>query len=120
MSASDRKSETYTQDFFPHDSNRSVLLKDTVTDNAVTAIINLGAELWATRRRLSVIEQLLYEGTRITPEAIEQYMPTKEVAQRWEEERDTFISRIYDVLARVGDIPANAKMNYSGEKRKGN
>ena len=120
MSASDDKSETYTEDFFPHDSNRSVLLKDAVTDNAVTAIINLGAELWATRRRLSVIEQLLYEGTRITPEAIEQYMPSQKVAQRWEDERDEFISRIYDVLARVGDIPATAKMNYSGEKRKGN
>ena len=38
----------------------------------------------------------------------------------YEEERDEFISRIYDVLARVGDIPATAKMNYSGEKRKGN
>ena len=114
------KSETYTEDFFPHDSNRSVLLKDVVTDNAVTAIINLGAELWSTRRRLAVIEQLLYEEKRITPEAIEQYMPSHEVAQRWEEERDEFISRIYDVLARVGDIPATAKMSYSGKKRKGN
>lgn len=120
MSRSDQKFETYTEDFFPHDSNRSVLLKDVVTDNAVTAIINLGAELWTTRRRLSIIEQLLYEGATITPEAIEQYLPSREVAQRWEEERDEFISRIYDVLARVGDIPATATMNYSGEKRKGN
>ena len=120
MSARDQKFETYTEDFFPHDSNRSVLLKDVVTDNSVTAIINLGAELWATRRRLAVIEQLLFEGTRITPEAIEQYLPSREVAKRWEEERDEFISRIYDVLARVGDIPATATMNYSGEKRKGN
>jgi hypothetical protein len=33
----------------------------------------------------------------------------------WEEERDAFVRRIYDVLARQGDVPVNAKMDYSDQ-----
>ena len=43
---------------------------------------------------------------------IEKYIPTPEVAEAWEQERDEFIARIYDVLARHGDIPVDAKLKY--------
>ena len=110
---SDLKRENgYATDFFKSDTDRSILLKDLMTDNVVTAIINMGAEMWTTRRRLMTIEQLLTANGAVTTEMIEKYIPTPEVAEAWEQERDEFIARIYDVLARHGDIPVDAKLKY--------
>ena len=106
------KADTHTTDFFKSDTDRSVLLKDLMTDNLVTAIINLGAEQWTTRRRLMVIEQLLTEHGSVTTDMIETYIPSPEVTAVWEQERDDFITRIYDVLARRGDVPVDAKLDY--------
>jgi hypothetical protein len=112
MSETKIDQETYATDFFKSDTDRSIMLKDLMTDNIVTAIINLGAEQWTTRRRLMTIEQLLTDHGSVTTEMIETYIPSPEIAAAWEEERDLFITRIYDVLARRGDLPVDAKMNY--------
>lgn len=112
MSDTSSKTDTHTTNFFKSDTDRSVLLKDLMTDNIVTAIINLGAEQWTTRRRLMTIEQLLSEHGSVTTEMIEKYEPSLEVAAAWQEERDAFITRIYDVLARRGDVPVDAKLDY--------
>jgi|DEB0MinimDraft_10_1074344.scaffolds.fasta_scaffold76542_2 hypothetical protein len=106
------KADTHTTNFFKSDTDRSVLLKDLMTDNIVTALINLGAEQWTTRRRLMVIEQLLTEHGSVTTEMIESYIPSPEVTAAWEQERNDFITRIYDVLARRGDVPVDAKLDY--------
>ncbi len=36
----------------------------------------------------------------------------------WEKERDAFVRRIYDVFARQGNIPVNAKLDYSEQDGK--
>ncbi len=105
--------ETYATDFFKSDTNRGVLLKDLTTDNMVTALIQLGAEVWGYRRRMMIMEQLLEEKGQVTKALIEQYVPSTNLMAEWEEERDAFVRRIYDVLARQGDVPVNAKMDYS-------
>ncbi|MDX2221853.1 MAG: hypothetical protein SFV21_03825 [Rhodospirillaceae bacterium] len=110
--ASLKPDDGYAAPFFKSDTDRAVLLKDLMTDNIVTALINLGAETWATRRRLMTVERLLDEKGSITREMIEQYLPSAEVAAEWAKDRDAFIASVFDVLARRGDIPANAKMKY--------
>jgi len=112
MANDTQAADTHTTDFFKSDTDRSVLLSDLMTDNIVTAIINLGAEQWTTRRRLMVIEQLLTEHGSVTTEMIETYMPSPEVTAAWEQERNDFIARIYDVLARRGDVPVDAELDY--------
>ena len=112
MSDTSSSQETHTTNFFKSDTDRSILLKDLMTDNIVTAIINLGAEQWTTRRRLMTIEQLLTEHGSVTTEMIEAYIPPPDIAAAWEQERDEFITRIYDVLARRADIPVNAELDY--------
>ena len=57
--------------------------------------------------------QLLEEKGQVTKELIEQYIPSTALMGEWQEERDAFVRRIYDVLARQGDVPVNAKMDYS-------
>jgi hypothetical protein len=108
--------KTYTTDFFKADTNRGVLLKDLTTDNVVTALMQLGAEVWGYRRRMMIMEQLLEEKGKVTKELIEQYVPSTALMGEWEEERDAFVRRIYDVLARQGDVPVNAKMDYSDQE----
>ena len=111
---------THTADYFKSDTNRAVLLRDLVTDNLVTALINMGAELWTHRRRMMVIEQLLTNGAKVTAESIESYVPPPEVAENWEREREAFVANIYEVLARHGDLPVNSDMHWPKEKMKGN
>jgi hypothetical protein len=108
--------ETYTTVFFKADTDRGVLLKDLTTDNVVTALIQLGAEVWGYRRRMMIMEQLLEEKGKVTKELIEQYVPSTALMVEWEGERDAFVRRIYDVLARQGDVPVNAKMDYSEQE----
>lgn len=120
MAKSNAKSGTYTVDYFKSDTHRGVLLKDVMTDNIVTALINMGAEVWAYHRRTLVMEQLMLERGGITPEMIEKYVPSKTLMKSWEAERDRFIGNIYDVLARQADIPITSKMKYTDPKEKGN
>ncbi len=58
--------ETYATDFFKSDTDRGVLLKDLTTDNMVTALIQLGAEVWGYRRRMMIMEQLMEEKGKVT------------------------------------------------------
>jgi len=108
--------KTYATDFFQSDTHRGVLLKDLTTDNVVTALIQLGAEVWGYRRRMMIVEQLLEDKGQVTKELIEQYVPSTTLMRDWEEERDAFVQRIYDVLARQGDVPVNSVMDYSDKK----
>jgi hypothetical protein len=107
--------ETYATEFFKSDTDRGVLLKDLTTDNVVTALIQLGAEVWGYRRRMMIMEQLLEDEGKVTKDLIEQYKPSTALMGEWEKERDAFVRRIYDVLARQGDVPVNAKMDYSDQ-----
>lgn len=69
-------------------------------DNLIAVTLELGAELWVQRERTRVIETLLAQKGVVTPELIEQYMPSAEETTRARAERDAFVKRIYGVFAR--------------------
>ena len=64
------------------------------------------------------MEQLLEDEGKVTKKLIEQYKPSAALMREWEQERDAFVTRIYDVLSRHGDVPVNAKLDYDNEEAK--
>lgn len=69
-------------------------------DNLIAVVLELGAELWVQRERTRVIEALLAQKGVVTPELIEQYVPSAEEVARAKAERDAFVSRVYGAFAR--------------------
>lgn len=98
---------TYTSDYVKADTHKAVFLGNVVLDNLMTAVIALGAEVWANRKRQKVLEALLEE-KGITEEMIEGFMPSDEKMKQWGEDRDAFVKRTFHVLARQGDLPLSA------------
>jgi hypothetical protein len=88
------------QSAIKHDTDSAVFLGNPHLDNLMTVVIAIGAEIWADRQRLRVIERLLERGAKVTPQAIEQYVPTDEERAAWQTEREAMVKRVYEVLSR--------------------
>jgi hypothetical protein len=102
-----KKRETYTVEPIPTDIKNGVLLGDPSVDKLLSCMIALGTELWATQRRLKVIEAVM--ATKgITPAMIEQYMPSAEEAAAWEQDRNRFVDLTFSPLGDDGFRPASA------------
>ncbi len=69
-------------------------------DNLIAVVLELGAELWVQRERMRVVEALLAQKGMVTPELIEQYVPSAEEVARSKAERDAFVNRVYGAFAR--------------------
>ena len=102
---------TYTADFIHTDAERAVFLGNPVLDNLMSSVIALGSEVWATRRRMHVLEALLEE-KGVTNDMIEQYVPSEEQVAKWEKDRDRFIDLTYSPLLREGDLPVTAPFDH--------
>jgi hypothetical protein len=107
---------TYTSESIKSDTDRAVMLGNAATDNAVSALMALGAEVWAIRRRLKIIESLLVKHAAITAEMIETYVPTAAETARWQSERDAFVKLLFDPFARPADIPYASTLRYDLDK----
>jgi hypothetical protein len=103
MSETKSNHPTHTADFIKSDTENAVFLGNPLSDNMMTAMIALGAEVWSTQRRMKVLERLL-EGKGITNEMVEAYMPTEEETVLWQAERDAFVERTFSALARQGNL----------------
>ena len=99
--AAENNRPTYTVDAIPSDITNSVFLGNPALDNVTSCIIAMSAEMWATKRRMKVIESLLAK-KGVTPQMIESYVPTAEENAEWEKERDRFISLAMGPLANDG------------------
>jgi hypothetical protein len=97
--------DTHTVDFIPSETRNAVFLGNPNLDNMMHAIIALGAEIWADKRRLKVIEALLSAKQHVTLEAIEAYVPTPEQEKAWTEERDLMIKTTFGVLVSAAPAP---------------
>ncbi|GAA3737549.1 hypothetical protein [Salinactinospora qingdaonensis] len=64
--------------------------------------MELASELWVMRDRLSVIERLLDERGTLTRDDIDTAQPEGEHAQRLAEERERFLTRIFEAASRAG------------------
>lgn len=101
MSNPDTKRETFAAEAIPSDVKNSVFLGNPAVDNLVSCMIAMGTELWATKRRLKVIEAVMAK-TGVTPEMIEKYAPTDQERADWERDRDRFIELTLGSLANAG------------------
>jgi hypothetical protein len=101
MSDSSEKAtrETYVSPAVPYDFGAQELLGNPALDNVVTCMVAMGAEMWATKRRLSALEAVL-AAQGVSASAVSDYVPTEQQEQEWEAERDRFIQL---ALSPLGD-----------------
>jgi hypothetical protein len=95
--------QTYATDYIKGDWDKVVYLDSPHTDNLMSAVLNMGAELWAVKRRQLVVERLLDQKGTINRAMVEGFIPSAEDAVAWQAERDEFIERTLGVLTRVAD-----------------
>jgi hypothetical protein len=107
MTAPTKTRQTYTVEAIPTDIANGVLLGNSSVDKVVSCMIALGTELWATQRRLKVIEAVMAQ-KGITAQMIEQYVPSAEEAAAWERDRDRFVDLTFSALGDDGFRPASA------------
>lgn len=88
-------------DYVKGDWDRVTYTGNVHIDNLMDAIVNLGTEVWAIKRRNMVVEKFLDEKNVALKQQIEAYVPSEADKKLWAAERDDFISRIYAVLTRV-------------------
>ena len=93
-------------DYIKGDSDNMVMLGHPMTDSLMSIVIALGAEMWAGQKRVRIIEQLLAKEGKVTPEMIEQYVPSDEEAEQWAAERKAMVERVYSVMSRNNEDAA--------------
>ena len=81
---------TFASDAIPSDVKNAVFLNNPIMDNLVSCMIAMGTEVWATKRRMKVLEAVLVKHG-VTPDMIEKYVPTDEQKAEWEKDRDRFV-----------------------------
>ena len=100
MGDTKKPAATYTADYIKGDWQKAVYLDNPHVDNLMTAFLGLGAEHWALRRRVKVLEKFMADKKIADPSAIESYVPTEAETVAWDAERDEFISRVFSVFSR--------------------
>ncbi len=100
MATDDKKRPTYAVPFIKGDWDRAVYTDSPHIDNLMSAFLGMGAEHWALKRRMMVLEQFLKDKKVIDLAKVEAYDPPPEVQVAWEKERDDYITRVFSVLTR--------------------
>jgi hypothetical protein len=98
---------TFATKAIPSDVNNVTFLNNPVLDNLVSVVVAMGSEVWATKRRIKVMEAVMAK-KGITTEMIETYVPTEEENKAWEQERDRFIDATFNALGNQGSLTASA------------
>ena len=70
-------------DFIKGDFDNMVMLGHPMIDSLMQIVIALGAEVWSGQKRVKIIEQLLATKGKVTPEMIEQYVPSEAEEAQW-------------------------------------
>jgi hypothetical protein len=101
MASNSESRPTYATEYIKGDWDKSVFLGNAHVDNLMSALLNLGGECWAMRRRLMVVEKLLATKCGIDAADIEGYLPDEQDQAAWDLKRDEFIDRVFAVLVRA-------------------
>ncbi len=101
MADSKKERPDFAVDYIKGDWDKVTYTDSTHIDNIMDALVGLGAEVWALKRRNMVLEKLLDQKNAGLQAQVEAYVLTEEEKVSWAKERDDFVSRIYTVLARV-------------------
>jgi hypothetical protein len=75
-------------------------LKDELLDNLGRMTFQLLSELWITRDRLAVVEQLLADKGVVGPREADDYTPTADVAERLEAMRKLMVDNVLSAPVR--------------------
>lgn len=86
--------------FIAGDWRKSTFLDDPHVDNLMSAVLQLGSELWTLKRRTLVLESFLDDKQLVERARVDAYVPTPTERVRWDRERDDFIERVFSVLTR--------------------
>ena len=86
-------------DYIKGDSDNMVMLGHPMIDSLMQMVIALGAEVWSGQQRVKIIEKLLATEGEVTPETIEQYVPSEEETAQWQAERKAMVDRVYSVMS---------------------
>ena len=100
MSEKVEKGRSRAAPFIPADTDAAIFLGNPHIDNLMSVVIALGAEIWADRQRIKVIERLMETEGMATTEMVEAYVPTDAEKEAWEAERVEMVERVYSVLSR--------------------
>lgn len=92
--------ETFAADYLKGDWDKAVYLDNLHSDNLMSALVTFGAEFWALKRRVMVIEKLMDDKKLVSKEMVEAYQPTGAELAAWDSARDDFIERVFSVLTR--------------------
>lgn len=87
-------------DYIKGDSDNMVMLGHPMIDSLMQIVIALGAEMWSGQKRVKIIERLLATEGKVTPEMIEQYVPSEEEEAEWAAERKAMVARVYGFMSR--------------------
>ncbi len=101
MATPESKRPTYAAEAIPSDVTTSTFLGNPVLDNVVSCMIAMSAEMWATKRRMKVLEAVLAK-TGVTADKLEKYVPTAQETLEWEQERDRYIELVISPLTNAG------------------
>jgi hypothetical protein len=101
MSDPDPSRSAVTPPTRPAPAPEPAFFDNAAIDHLITAVLELGAELWVQRERVRVIERLLATHGVVTAAAIEHYRPDEAEIASARAERQAFIDRIYGAFART-------------------
>ena len=104
MASEKNQHPQFHTDFIKADVDQASFMGNMALDNMMNTMMALGAEVWAHRRRMLVIERLLEVNGAVTRSDIEGYVPSPEEQESWQADRDAFIERTFGFMARAGDL----------------
>ena len=104
MATSKTDRPTYATEAIPSDVTAGEFLGNPVLDNLVSCMIAMSAEMWATKRRMKVLEAVLTKAG-IGADKVEKYVPTEQQAAQWLADRDRYIELVMGPLANQGYKP---------------
>jgi hypothetical protein len=104
---------TFAAEAIKSDIDSVSFLGNPVLDNLVSVVIALGTEVWATKRRMKVMESVMAK-KGVTTKMLEEYVPTAEEAAAWEQDRDRFIELTFGALGNEGNLTVSAPLPKRG------
>ncbi len=100
--------QEFTVPFIKGAWDKAVYTDSPHVDNLMAALLQMGTEFWALKRRQMVVESLLETKKPVTAAAIDAYQPSKEELAKWDTARDDFIQRVFTVFTRETEKPRGA------------
>ncbi len=74
---------------------------DPVQDALVNMVMELAAQVWVNRERMTALEAVLEEQGQLAADAVERYRPTPEKTAALRAERDRFVADILKEIQRL-------------------